>query len=215
MKSGREDLPGAGPLRVRFSAGPFLQAWMFGYANPGRFVDTLREAPAPHWGLAGQTLRGLLDALLLYLPLALLGRSPSTPPYLSFLPAGRYYAAAAGFAPLVLLMQWLFLSALVHVVLRLLGRRSDIDLLLNLTGMAALVVGAFLVAWDWLYIALGFTSPAWLGISHLAIDLWGVFLTTLGLRRLLGVPVWLGLLLNALWIAGGLPLAILFMRAPV
>ena len=118
-------------------------------------------------------------------------------------------------APIVLLAQWLLLAAVVHVILRISGRESDIDRILNITGMAALVVGAFLVAWDWIWIAARWKNVIWLGVSHLALDLWWIAITVIGFERHLGVPVWLGITLNLVWIVLGLPIAIVFMRAPV
>lgn len=193
----------------------FVRIWLTGYWSPPRMVAGLEGKPAPHWGFYGELTRALLDALLLYLPLALMGRQPSTPSYVSLFPTDRYYATLVWLAPIVLLVQWLFLCAAVHGILRLLGRRSNIDQIMNVTGMVTLVVGTFLVLWDWLWIALGWRDPIWLGISHLVLDGWGIWITVLGFRRLLGVPVGLAILLNVVWIVLGLPLAMLFMRAPV
>jgi hypothetical protein len=178
-------------------------------------IEALREKPAPHWGVYGQSIRALLDALLLYLPLALMGRTPSTPSYLRFLPTERYYLASVFFMPIFLLGQWLLLGTVTHVLLRLGGRRSDIDQILNVTGMSALVVGAFLVVWDGGYLLLGGESTVFLGISHLVLDIWGIVITVLGYKRMLGIPVWLGIVLNLMWIALGVPLAVIFVRAPV
>ena len=193
----------------------FLRIWMTGYAGPARLVDALWDCPAPLYGVLGQGLRALLDALLLYLPLSLMGRQPSTPSYLTFVPTASYYRAAVVLAPAALMVQWFFLCAVVHVVLRLSGRPSDIDQIMNVTGMAALVVGAFLVGWDWGWIAVGLDNASWLGVSHLVLDIWGMVIVVLGLKRLLGVPLWLGIVLQVIWIALGLPLAVLLMRAPV
>jgi hypothetical protein len=144
-----------------------------------------------------------------------MGRVPSTPSYLSFLPTERYYAVSVFSMPVFLVAQWLLLGAVTHAILRLSGRRSDIDQILNITGMSALIVGAFLVVWDWCYILLGGANPVHLGISHLVLDLWGILITVKGFERILGVPVWLGVLLNLVWMALGVPLAIVFVRGPV
>lgn len=193
----------------------FLHAWMLGFISPSRFIAILMDKPAPRWGFVGQGLRALLDSLLLYLPLALMGRTPSTPSWLAFLPTEQYYAGAVILAPVFLICQWLLLSVGLHVTLRLLGRSGGIDQILNLTGMVALVVGSFILVWDWIYIALGLGDAALLGLSHLAIDIWAIALTVLGLKRMLVVPVPLGVALNILWLAIGVPLAMVFMRAPV
>jgi hypothetical protein len=193
----------------------FFRIWFTGYYNPSRAIDELKEKPAPHWGVYAQCLRALLDSLLLYLPLALMGRQPSTPSYLTFLPTETYYAWSVLFVPFLLVGQWLLLSAVLHVILRLIGRPSDIDQILNITGTAGLVVGAFLVAWDWVWILMGWHNDVLLGISHLVLVIWAITITTIGFKRILGLPVWLGILLNAIWVLLGEPLALIFMRAPV
>lgn len=192
----------------------FIQVWFTGYRSPTRLVEGLRGKPAPQWGVYAQVLRAVLDALLLYLPLALMGWQPSTPSYLTFIPDERYYAAMIWLAPVFLVCQWLLLSVIVHVILRLMGQTSDIDQILNITGMSALVVGAFLVVWDWLWILVGWRDIYLLGISHLLLNGWGIAITVTGFKRILGIPVWLGVALTLLWIALGLPMAILFMRGP-
>jgi hypothetical protein len=88
----------------------FVQVWLSGYTNPARMVMALKEKPAPQWGVYGQGLRALLDALLLYLPLALLGNSPSTPSYLTFIPTEEYFTALVFLAPVFLMAQWLLLG---------------------------------------------------------------------------------------------------------
>jgi hypothetical protein len=193
----------------------FFQVWLTGYYSPSKVIEGLRDKPAPHWGVYAACLRGLLDAFLLYLPLALMGRQPSTPSYITFLPAETYFAWSVLFAPPLLVFQWLLLGALLHVILRLSSRPSDIDQILNITGMAGLVVGAFLVIWDWVWILLGWQNEVLLGISHLVLVIWAVVITTTGFKRILGLPVWLGILLNVIWLLLGEPLALIFMRAPV
>lgn len=193
----------------------FLRIWGLGYTRPRHALEALSAQPAPLWGLCAQGVRGLLDGLLLYLPLALMGREPSTPSYLVFLPTAIYYRVLVFLAPVLLLAQWLLVSAVAHLTLCLLGRRSDFDQILNLTGLSALVVGACLVVWDWGWVLLGLRSDVLLGYSHLVLDLWGMAITTMGLRRFLDVPVWLGVVLNLLMLVVGLPWAMIFMRAPV
>jgi hypothetical protein len=99
--------------------------------------------------------------------------------------------------------------------LRLLGRRSDLDVLLNLNGLITLVVGAPLVVWDWPWVLAGSHAYVALGVSHWVISLWGNVLSIVGLRQLLGVPLWLGLGLNVVGFFAAMPLAMVFMRAPL
>ncbi len=192
----------------------FLDVWLTGYVRPLAVGDKLAGCPAPHWGFYAQAIRAALDSLLLYLPLALMGRQPSTPLAFTLLPAATYYRTAVGLGPLVLLAQWLIGGAVAHVVLRLAGRRSDIDRILNLTGFAALTIGAFLLGWDWLWFWVGPRSPVLLGTSHLVADGWAVAIVVAGLKRRLDVPVGLGLLAYLLAMAAAFPLGVLFMRPP-
>jgi hypothetical protein len=111
--------------------------------------------------------------------------------------------------------QWLLGGAAIQVLLRLSKLRSDIDQILNVTGMATLVVGAFLVVWDWFWLVMGGMSQYTLGISHLVIDIWWIVIIVTGLKRMLSVPVWLGILLCLLSIAFAIPLAFMFMSSPI
>lgn len=193
----------------------FVRLWFTGYFHPARMMEQLRLKPAPHWGFYGMFLRAALDSLLLYLPLALTGRIPPTPSNLSFLPTEQYYWHLIWLSPIVLAAQWLLPSAFVHVVLRFTGRHSDFDQVLNIFGMSALVVGAFILVWDWTWLAVGGIDQYVLGISHLIISLWAVAIETIGLKRILGVPIWLGANLSFLEIPLALPFGIMFMRSPL
>jgi hypothetical protein len=193
----------------------FLRAWRAGYVAPLRLARVLAAHPAPHTGILAQLLRALLDSLLVYLPVALMGRTPPEPPYLRFIPAERYYAALIGLTPLVLLLDLLLTSAVIHALLRLSGYRSDFDRIVNLVGMTALIVGAVLVPWDWLWLAVGSVDQVFLGISHLVIALWGVMIMVAGVRALTGAPIWLAIVVNVLAMPWGTALRIMFMRSPL
>jgi len=193
----------------------FVRLWFTGYYSPVKMMEELRSKPAPQWGFYGQFLRAALDSLLLYLPIALMGRIPPMPSNLSFLPTEQYYWHLIWLSPIVLAVQWMLPSAFIHVVLRFSGRRSDVDQILNIAGMSALVVGAFILLWDWLWLAVGGIDQYLLGISHLLISLWGVVIETIGLKRILGVPIWLGAILSFLVILIAWPFGIMFMRSPL
>ena len=193
----------------------FFRVWCLGYFSPRRLIEQLEDKPAPQWGFIAQLLRAAAVSLVLYLPLGLTGTQPPIPSYLSFVESCRYYLALVWIAPLVIMAQWLLGAAVIHLVLRLSGRGSSIDQILNITGMAALVVGSVLIIWDWLWYAIGGIDQIWLGISHLVIDLWGVLIIVTGLKRILRVPVWLAVLLTLASIASSLPPAIMFMRSPL
>ena len=193
----------------------FVRLWFTGYYNPVRMIEQLRSKPAPQWGFYGMLLRAALDSLLLYLPCALMGRIPPEPSNLSLLPTEQYYGHLIWLAPIVLAAVWLLTSAFIHVVLRLTGRPSEFDQVLNITGMSAIVVGAFILLWDWTWVALGGVDQYFMGISHLIISLWAVVIETVGLKRLLNVPIWLGAILSLLTIPIALPFGVMFMRSPV
>jgi hypothetical protein len=193
----------------------FLRVWLAGYYSPVRMIEGLRPAPAPHYGFFGQLLRALMDALLLYFPLALLGLEPPTPSNLTILPTEQYYWHLIWLSPLVLGAEWLISCAFVHVAIRLTGRPSDFDQILNISGMSTLVVGAGLLVWDWMWLALGGLNQYSLGISHLVISMWSVALGAIGMKRILGVPIWLGALLSILTIPLSMTFAVMFMRSPL
>jgi hypothetical protein len=192
----------------------FLRAWLTGYYSPIQLIEQLRSKPAPQWGILAQFLRGVLDSLLVFLPVSLMGRVPPTPSFLSFIPTERYYAALIWMGPFVLLAEMLMGSVVIHVLLRLLRRHSDVDQIINLVGMSALIVGAVLIPWDWTWFALGAADQYFLGISHLVISLWATIIMVVGLQRILSVPVWLGTVLSIINIPVQLPFAIMFMRSP-
>lgn len=193
----------------------FIRIWFLGYVNPAKQVDELCFKPAPHWGLLAQLIRALLDSFLLYLPISLTGRVPPTPSNLSFLPTETYYSTLIWLGPIVLMAELLMVAAFIHTLIRLSGRYSDFDQVVNISGMAALVVGAFLLCWDWLWITIGGVNQYFLGISHLAISLWGTLISVLGLRRILGLPTALAVIISLLAMPVTLPFAIMFMRSPL
>jgi hypothetical protein len=192
----------------------FIRVWVTGYYSPTKLIEQLRSKPAPQWGIFASLLRGILDSLLVYLPVSLMGRVPPTPSYLSFVPTERYYFGLIWMAPIVLFVELLMGSVVIHVLLRLMGRHSDIDQIININGMSSLIVGAVLVLWDWVWFALGVANQYFLGISHLVIALWAVAIMAVGLRRILSVPLWLSIILSILIIPAGLPFAMMFMRSP-
>ncbi len=193
----------------------FLYSWFIGYTSPSRAVAALQGKPAPHYGFYAQALRILMDALLLYLPLSLLGRQPSTPSFVTLFPTQTYYSTMIWLQPLFLLIQFFVMCTAAHLILRLTGRRSGIDLIINLIGMSALIVGAFLVVWDWLYVLLGGSSDIFLGISHWIFAQWATAIMVIGFKRYLDVPIWLGIAIYVLLALLTYPFAMLLIRGPV
>ena len=192
----------------------FVQVWLAAYTNPSRFADALRGKPAPHWGLYALVLRCSMDSLLIYLPAALMGRHPPTPSYVTFLPTENYFTTLIWLTPVIFIIQWLLGAGVMHVALRLRRLPSDIDQILNMTGMASLAIAAVLVLWDWLWFLIGGVDQYFLGVSHLVIDIWWFVLVVSALKKTLGVPVQAGIIVNALAFVAAMPFAIIFMRAP-
>ena len=193
----------------------YLKLWFTAYINPCKFADELAISPAPSWGFFAALQRGLMDSLLIYLPMCLLRRVPPTRSYLSFIPDEKYYGALLILGPIVLLAEWLLSSSLMHLILRLGKRFSDIDKVLNISGFSALAIGSVLILWDALWLLTGGMNQYSLGVSHLLIDLWAIAIATIALKRILKVPIWLGILLNIIGIIVSMPLAIMFMRSPL
>jgi hypothetical protein len=190
----------------------FLRLWLYGYTRPSAFVDGVIEKPGWVYGFAGQGVRVVLDSMLLYLPAALLGRMPQQPPVLP-IPADRYFWFLVFAAPTIIFVEMLLSALSSHVILRVMRRESDLGFLGNIGGMCALVVGAVLVLWDWSWFAIGFYNQYFLGITHLILDVWAIYLTVLALKRRLGVPIPLGIALNIIGLIVALSLAVPFMRA--
>jgi len=190
-----------------------LQLWFAALFHPSRAFEELKRKPAPQWGLYATLLRALFIILIWYLPLYLLGVKPSPPSYLTFVPTENYYAASMIIFPLYNVAIWLLFSAIVYVILRLGGWKSDIDQILNIGGIAGLVFQPVISLFDWIGVVLGWHSlPVVLGISHLCIDIWVIVWVAKGYNKILGLPIWLSAGLTLLVTIVNVPLAMLFLR---
>ncbi len=192
----------------------FTKVWFTGYTNPKKFIDELKTKPAPHWGLYSTALRGLMDSILLYLPIAIMGRKPPTPSYLTMIPTESYYKILVWITPLIFMIQWLLGAAIIHTFFRLRNIPSDIDQILNITGMSSWVIAFVLIIWDWFWFFVGGVDQYFLGISHLIIDVWWFVLVVIGIKQVLDIPKRLGITACILSFLGVFPLAVIFMRAP-
>src|SRR5512137_2060168 len=113
----------------------FLRLWLNGILHPARAFDELKTRPAPRWGLIAVAIRFVGTSLTTELLSIALHLRPFQPPYLTFLPAEGYYRYQFFFMPLFGLGVWLLTSAVAHVTLRLAGKRSDMDQVLNIIGL--------------------------------------------------------------------------------
>lgn len=124
-----------------------------------------------------------------------MGRRPCPSPTITLLHAGTCYWTAVWFTPFYMLFLWLYLAGVTHVVLRLAGRRTDMDFAMNVGGFAQLIVGAVIVVWDWGCYALGMRSPITLGITCWILAQWATVLIMVAYRKFLDLPVWFTLAL--------------------
>jgi hypothetical protein len=192
----------------------FLRVVLLGYWSPARFAEAVRDVPTPGWGLLAVLIRAAMDSVFTYLPPALMGWQPWPAPTITLLHAETYYWFLVWFTPFYMLFLWVYLAGVTHVVLRLTGRRTDMDFVLNVGGFAQLIVGAVLVAWDWGCYALGMRSPVTLGITHLILAQWATVLIVVAYRKFLDLPVWYTIGLYVFTAAASYPIVMLVMRSP-
>jgi hypothetical protein len=190
----------------------FVRIWLSGVIHPTRSFDELKDKPAPQWGLLAVLIRFVMTALIELFPLYLLGRQPFAPSYLTFLSTKDYYQAEIFFLPLFGVALWLFMSGLAHVLLRIAGKGSDMDRILNIVGLGMLIPMPVLWACDIIMIALNIFVLPWSAISHATVQVWEASLEALGFWRLLRLRILpaiaLALVINALYIG----LAMIFAR---
>jgi hypothetical protein len=191
----------------------FIQVWLLGIVNPSRAFDELRKKPAPTWGLWAILVRYVPTALTTTLALHLLGRTPFAPSYLTFLATEGYFAAEVFFLPVFGLAVWLLGSALVHLCLRLAGRPSSFDWVLNAIGLSLLIVMPAVWLLDWLSIALNVYGAGFTPVIHVLLSVWEVALIGVGLSKMEGLHFWPACLLGLIFIGGVyIPFAILVVR---
>jgi hypothetical protein len=93
----------------------FFRLWLTGYLHPGRAFEALAAKPAPHYGLYGVLMRGLIMGLVWYLPRAVMGLRPSMAPALPFPPVETYYWHTLWYFPVFELVKWLLMAAIMHL----------------------------------------------------------------------------------------------------
>jgi hypothetical protein len=183
----------------------FVQVWLSGIINPTRSFEELKGKPAPNWGFWAVLIRFIPTSIIVILPLYLLRREPFTPSSLTFLATSNYYMALLFILPIFGVMIWLLMSALAHIVLRLAGKSSDFDQVLNIIGLGMLIPMPVIWIWDITMIALNLYLLPVMAVSHTIFQLWEASIEVVGfikLLRLRVVPaVCLALVINAIYIA--------------
>lgn len=190
----------------------FVKIWFLGLIKPARMVDELRDKPAPFWGLWAVLIRFVVTSLTSILALYLLGRLAFAPSRLTSLPIENYYKAEIFFLPVWGLGIWLLMGSVAHIAIRLSGRQSSFDSILNVIGMGMLTPMPVLWLFDWATIALGWYGLMTQAVSHSIVQLWEAGVEAVGFRRILGlrlpVAIMLAIAINVIYVL----LAMIFIR---
>ena len=190
-----------------------FQLYLTAVLRPARAFDEVKKKPAPLWAFRVLLFFNIMISLTSILALYLLKRQPFLPSALTFLSTERYYEAEIFFLPVLRMAAWLLSAALIHVGIRLAGKPSDFDQILNIGGVQYLVVMPYTFAVDWTAIALNAYGFGLIAVLHGTVDLvWATALMVIGLRRLLGIETKLALGVLLLSAAVGTPLLALFAR---
>ncbi|MGD2206807.1 MAG: YIP1 family protein [Anaerolineae bacterium] len=191
----------------------FIRVWFIGIGHPVRAFHVLEEKPAPLWGLVSILTRFVGTSLTSILALQMLNFKPFIPSYLTFLADSNYYRAEIFFLPVFGIGAWLLSSGLIHLILRISGRESNIDWIMNVIGFSLLVVIPVVWLLDWTGIAFGFYGAAVTIPIHAGISIWEVVLMGIGFKRL-GNLNWPATLLLGFVVKAGvyIPLAAIFIR---
>lgn len=180
--------------------------------RPARAFTELGAKPRPWWGLWAVGVRFVVTSLTTILALLLLGRSPFTAPYVTFLAPGEYYLAEVFFLPVFGVATWLFMVGVAHLAVRAGGRRCDFDRVLNVVGFGMLVPMAVLWPADWVMIATDTFRLPWTAVTHASVELWEALLFAVGFGKALRLrplaAVLLGVGLGGVYVA----MAVIFVR---
>lgn len=191
----------------------FVKIWLLALTKPGTAFARLEAKSAPAWGFVSILARFIVTAITSILALYLIDFQPFVPSYLTFLNNANYYRAEIFFLPVFGLGAWLLSSALTHLILRLSGRNSSIDWIMNVIGFSLLVVMPVVWLLDWAGIAGGFYGAAFTIPIHIGISIWEVGLMGIGFKRMDRMSWASSLLLGFIVKAGVfIPLAAIFIR---
>lgn len=172
--------------------------------HPRQVMRELRDVDGIAPGLRAVLIRFLVTDVVETVPLALLGRLPFRSSRLPVAPA-RHYRAQAVVLPLLGPLLWLLMGSAGHLALRVAGRKSRLDRVLNVVGLGMLVPMPLLWAADVGLIAVDRFRLPELAVTHPAVELWETALFAVGLHETLDVPprpaAAVGLGMGALYVA--------------
>ena len=187
-----------------------FQIWWTGVTRPAKAFDALKSKPAPVWGFWVVLVFNLLISITTLLAQYLLRQPPFLESWLTFLPTENYRLAEMFFLPPLRILVWVMAAGVIHLELRLANKASNFDIILNISGLGYLVMMPFVLLSDWLLIAL---NAYWLAeYTHPLAALWGLILTVIGLKELLGTKTGLAVALAIVSTAVSIPLLAIFAR---
>ena len=191
----------------------FIRVWFLAIPKPISAFYMLEEKPAPVWGFISILVRFVGTSITSILALHLIKFRPFVPSFLSFLTDENYYRAEVFFLPFFGIGAWLLSSALVHLIIRISGRESTIDWIMNVIGFSLLVVMPVVWLLDWSGITFGFYGATFTIPIHACVSFWEVGLMAIGFKRMENLS-WAGALVLGLIVKAGvfIPLAAIFIR---
>ena len=190
-----------------------VQLWWNAMVRPVRAFEEVKKKPAPIWAFRLLLIFNLMISLTTNLARFLLGHAPLLPSWLTFLPTNRYLLAQVFFMPVLRMAVWILGSCVIHLGIRLAGKPSDMDKILNIGGVQYLVVMPYTFLVDWSTLALGVFDISLIGYIHGGIDLvWSIALQVIGLRVMMGLRTGQALGLSLASTAVTLPLLAIFAR---
>lgn len=190
-----------------------FELWWTAMVHPSRAFEEVRNKPAPMWAFWVLLTFNILISLTTNLWRYLSGGEPLLPSWLTFLPEDRYLVAQLFFIPVLRMLLWVIVSGVTHVGLRLLGSKSDFDLLLQIGGVVFLVVMPYSFLIDWSTLALGVFGFGLIVYIHGAVDLvWSLVLSVIGLQVLLQLDWRTAIGLNLIATSLVMPFGAIFAR---
>jgi hypothetical protein len=187
-----------------------FQLWWTGVTRPVKAFEELKMKPAPTWGFWVVLVFNLLISITTLLVQYLLRQPPFLESWLTFLPTENYRLVEMFFLPPLRILVWVLAAGVIHLVLRLVNKASNFDIILNIGGLGYLVIMPFVLFSDWLLIVL---NTYWLAeYTHPLATLWGLILTIIGLKELVGTNTGLAIALAILSTAVSIPLLAIFAR---
>lgn len=191
----------------------YFQLYLAGVFHPARAFDEIRTRPAPWWAFKVLLFFNLMISATSTLARYLLGQKVLMPSSLTFLPDENYLLAQIFFLPVMRMEVWLLGAAFTHLCIRLAGKPSNMDLILNMAGVGYLVIMPYTFLVDWTAIALGAYGSGVIILLHGMVDLvWSLVLGVIGLRRLLGLETQLALIVSIIGAFVVIPIQALFAR---